>query len=223
MKAINSLAPYAHWLLRLTIASVFIYHGILKLENITGFAQMMSLSNPVAVLVALAEVAGVLAIVSSLLFVGIQINQSKQLGYSNVLSNWSDRSANYRFLIAENAEIWWKACAGEELRPEEKVIAQLMYTSYTTFEYTNWVLDQKGFGDSKSDGSEAVYRYAANWWRYPGFRDLERASTEWGELGEDHSAQEQIESFGQQVAARIAELSELEPEPDFDVSLCGTT
>ena len=58
MKAINSLAPYAHWLLRLTIASVFIYHGILKLENITGFAQMMSLSNPVVVLVALAEVAG---------------------------------------------------------------------------------------------------------------------------------------------------------------------
>ena len=58
MKAINSLAPYAHWLLRLTIASVFIYHGVLKLENITGFAQMLSLSNPVAVLVALAEVAG---------------------------------------------------------------------------------------------------------------------------------------------------------------------
>jgi len=58
MKAINSLAPYAHWLLRLTIASVFIYHGVLKLENIAGFAQMLSLSNPVAVLVALAEVAG---------------------------------------------------------------------------------------------------------------------------------------------------------------------
>ena len=58
MKALNSLAPYAHWLLRLTIASVFIFHGVLKLENISGFAQMMSLSIPVAVLVALAEVAG---------------------------------------------------------------------------------------------------------------------------------------------------------------------
>ena len=58
MKALNSLAPYAHWLLRLTIASVFIYHGVLKLENIAGFAQMLSLSNPVTVLVAIAEVAG---------------------------------------------------------------------------------------------------------------------------------------------------------------------
>ena len=58
MKIFDSLSPYAHWLLRLTIASVFIYHGILKFENISGFAQMMSLSNPVAVLVALAEVAG---------------------------------------------------------------------------------------------------------------------------------------------------------------------
>jgi len=171
----------------------------------------------------LIEVAGVLAIVASLLFVGIQFNQSQQLGYGDVMSNWSDRSANYRFLIAENAEIWWKACAGEELRPEEKVIAQLMYTSYTTFEYANWVLDQKGFGSGAGDGSQAVNRYAANWWRYPGFRDLQRASTDWGELGEDNSDQEPSVRFGQQVAARIAELSELEPEPDFDVSLCGTT
>ena len=104
----------------------------------------------------LIEVAGVLAIVASLLFVGIQVNQSERIGYSDVLSNWSDRAANYRFLIAENAEIWWKACAGEELRPEEKVIAQLMYTSYTTFEYTNWFLEQRGFGSSTGDGTDAV-------------------------------------------------------------------
>lgn len=58
MKMFDSLAPYAHWLLRLIIASVFIYHGVLKFENLAGISQMLSLSSPVVVLVALAEVVG---------------------------------------------------------------------------------------------------------------------------------------------------------------------
>ena len=31
----------AHWLLRLALAGVFIYHGLLKLSNLEGFAQML--------------------------------------------------------------------------------------------------------------------------------------------------------------------------------------
>ena len=58
MKIFDSLSPYAHWLLRLSLASVFVYHGVLKFENIAGFAQMLSLSTTVVGLVALAEVAG---------------------------------------------------------------------------------------------------------------------------------------------------------------------
>ena len=38
MKVLDSLSPYAHWLLRLSIASDFVYHGVLKFENIAGFA-----------------------------------------------------------------------------------------------------------------------------------------------------------------------------------------
>jgi putative oxidoreductase len=52
------LSTNAHWLLRIALASVFIYHGLLKFSNLDGFAQMLPISYTEVVLVALAETAG---------------------------------------------------------------------------------------------------------------------------------------------------------------------
>ncbi len=56
--ALDSLKPHAHWLLRIGLAGVFLFHGIFKVMDFGGFSQMMGLSTPVAALVTLAEVAG---------------------------------------------------------------------------------------------------------------------------------------------------------------------
>ena len=58
MTFLDQFASYAHWLMRLTIPSVFIYHGVLKFTNLEGFSEMLQLSLFVVVLVALAEVVG---------------------------------------------------------------------------------------------------------------------------------------------------------------------
>ena len=58
MKILDSITPHAHWLLRTSIASVFIYHGGLKLLNLEDFARMLPISYSETVLVALAEFAG---------------------------------------------------------------------------------------------------------------------------------------------------------------------
>ncbi len=55
MTILNQLAPYAHWFIRLTIASVFIFHGVLKFMDLEGFSQMLNLSVPVMTMVALVE------------------------------------------------------------------------------------------------------------------------------------------------------------------------
>ena len=52
------LAAQAHWLLRATLASVFIYHGVLKLADLEGFAAFLSLPITIVLLVALAETVG---------------------------------------------------------------------------------------------------------------------------------------------------------------------
>lgn len=54
----NFLTKNAHWFLRIALASVFIYHGVLKLLNLEGFAQMLPISYLQVVLVALAETGG---------------------------------------------------------------------------------------------------------------------------------------------------------------------
>ncbi len=52
------LTTNAHWLLRIALASVFVYHGALKFLNLEGFAQMLPISYLQVVLVALAETGG---------------------------------------------------------------------------------------------------------------------------------------------------------------------
>lgn len=52
------LTANAHWFLRIALASVFIYHGVLKFSNLEGFAQMLPISYLQVVLVAAAETGG---------------------------------------------------------------------------------------------------------------------------------------------------------------------
>jgi len=56
------LTSNAHWLLRIALASVLVFHGALKLTNLEGFAQMLPISYLQVVLVALAETGGGLLI-----------------------------------------------------------------------------------------------------------------------------------------------------------------
>ena len=54
----NILTQNAHWFLRIALASVFIYHGVLKFLNLEAFAQMLPISYLMVVLVAVAETGG---------------------------------------------------------------------------------------------------------------------------------------------------------------------
>ncbi len=58
----NKIELHSHWLLRVALASVFLFHGLGKVPNIPGFAEMMGLPVIVAGLVTFAEVAGGLGI-----------------------------------------------------------------------------------------------------------------------------------------------------------------
>ena len=62
MKLQDRLSANAHWLLRIGVVSVFLYHGILKFSNLQGFATMLPVSYTELAFVALAEVGSVLVI-----------------------------------------------------------------------------------------------------------------------------------------------------------------
>ncbi len=58
MKALNNYAHIAHWFLRFALASVFIYHGLDKIGNLGGFAEMTEMPVAMAFIVALFETLG---------------------------------------------------------------------------------------------------------------------------------------------------------------------
>jgi len=62
MKLQDRITANAHWLLRLSVVSVFLYHGILKFSNLEGFATMLPISYTQVVFVALANIGSVLVI-----------------------------------------------------------------------------------------------------------------------------------------------------------------
>jgi putative oxidoreductase len=63
----DTLAAQVHWLPRTAFAAVFLFHGLGKFADMAGFASMMGLPFAVAVLVALAEVAGGLGVLAGAL------------------------------------------------------------------------------------------------------------------------------------------------------------
>ncbi len=64
LNALAGFTPNAHWLLRVALASVFLFHGFGKVPNISGFARMMDLPFIVAALVTFAEVAAGIGILA---------------------------------------------------------------------------------------------------------------------------------------------------------------
>ena len=62
MKLQDRLSHNAHWLLRIAIAAVFVYHGVLKFSNLEGFATMLPISYLEVVFVGLANVGSALVL-----------------------------------------------------------------------------------------------------------------------------------------------------------------
>ncbi len=62
MDLLNKFSPYTHWLVRLSLAATFIYHGLGKFPMAQGMADMMGMPIFMVYMLALMEVAGGLLI-----------------------------------------------------------------------------------------------------------------------------------------------------------------
>ena len=62
MKLLDNLAPHSHWLLRIALASVFLYHGLTKFTMLSQMAEMMQKPVAMVVMVALFESVGALLV-----------------------------------------------------------------------------------------------------------------------------------------------------------------
>jgi hypothetical protein len=67
----------------------------------------------------IAELIGIVAIVASLVFVGMQLRQSQRIALAEVEGTVTTASIEMASLMSDNSEVWHRGIAGEELDASE--------------------------------------------------------------------------------------------------------
>jgi hypothetical protein len=95
-----------------------------------------------------------------------------------------------------------------------------LFKAYLEFNYVGAIANQVNM--MQAEHNIFAYRMAANLHRYPGFVKMMDENIVWSREGEATLAHdEKVRIFYAEVMARLAELQELEPEPDYDLMWCG--
>ena len=170
-----------------------------------------------------AELVGIAAIIASLIFVGVQLKQDQQAASSDYVSNYSGRAGLLSELIAENSEVWSKACAGDALTADEREVASQIYIRYYMHGYLTWLLYRVGLNQVEDDAPAEWF--ADSVWRYPGFRAMHQENmAKSAELPlVDGIFDPRIKEFNETVEALVEQKSSVQPEPDIHLSLCGAS
>lgn len=165
------------------------------------------------------QVIGIFALVASLIFVGLQIKQTQQIGQGEAAASVLESTSSFRNTIMDNAEIWRSGCMGEELGDSDQTKFAKMYTSYLATVYWLWLSND--IGVIQFDAGSIEYAYAANVHRYPGIARMAASREHWRVEGSKNNLL-RVERFRAAIQARLEELKEIEPEPLSNPDWCGS-
>ena len=84
---------------------------------------------------AVAEVVGVLAVVGSLVFVGVEIRQSRAVALSELDMSLVETQGQLRALMAEHADIWVRGGKGDPLTPTDSVVFHQLVIAWNDIAY----------------------------------------------------------------------------------------
>ena len=161
------------------------------------------------------------AIVLSLIFVGLQLKQSQQIAIEEHTNFSNERQNAIRALVVANAEVWQRACAGEQLDPADRVIAAKIYGAWVDHVLAEYGLRAEGVRQSLSSQQRIVEEFAAQHWIYPGLYRLAQSRRKW------HNGAIETAGFGDEFVDRVIrrgeELRSSGTEPDIDTAWCGRT
>ena len=163
---------------------------------------------------------GMAAIVVSLIFVGLQLRQSQDAAQADMSQSTVAVGVEISALMTEHSDLWLRACAGEELTPSERLVANSIYFRYVQDNFNSWARSgstEIGFVNP-SFFSDA---FAANIYRYPGFKQMALSYRDWSEHGVRTADNSFMERYGEEVRSRLSELEKEEPNPKADIAWCG--
>ena len=124
----------------------------------------------------IAELAGIAAIVASLIFVGLQMKQEQEIAYSELDVSLLAIQAESTNLISTNSEIWVRGNAGEELSPSETAVFSNMITLLNNRRFVEY---RHATQLGRTDIAETIkYDWSAFLFQNPGARKAWRSRHE---------------------------------------------
>jgi hypothetical protein len=167
------------------------------------------------------EGAGMIAIIASLLFVGMQLKQSQQIGISDVVANRNERNNALTQQIIENADIWHKACIGEPLDPVSRHVASAIFNSYVDNLLSAWITSGSGLIRSEPLREQIINNAAAQLWSHPGLRDMLHTREAWQKAAAASPGGTLFTDVSRRLHVRLQELLDSDLEPQEGTGLCG--
>ncbi len=164
------------------------------------------------------QVIAIFALVASLIFVGLQIKQTQEIGQGEATAYYLENVNLFRNTIIENAEVWRNGCMDEELSDADQTRFAQMYNEYLSTAFWYWIAQERGVLRLESDF--ATNAFAANIHRYPGIAKMSASKRLWGVEGSKLDDR-LVARFRAAVQTRLAELKEVEPEALPDPKWCG--
>jgi len=124
------------------------------------------------------ELVGVAAIVASLVFVGLQMQQTQQIALTQNLIASYETKAEIASEMNTHAALWVKANSGKALTEEEEFILENLVMARVDNGFFNWLQSQYLYGGDA--GVVNAYETAAFLHRYPAAR------AKWIDNGTEH-------------------------------------
>ena len=113
------------------------------------------------------EVVGFVALIASLIFVGMQIRQEHTIAQAQNAADFDDTMIEYARVINANRDVWIQGLEGAELSVQDQVtfevVAFAVWQKFNGLYRRNRLLDQE-------DGMLAARQLAAELFTYPGLR-----------------------------------------------------
>jgi hypothetical protein len=115
-----------------------------------------------------AELVGVVAIVASLIFIGVEMRQSQKIALAEIEANFVSASVELESLISDNSEVWVRGIADEELDDSDAAIFESILIALSNRNFS--VQYQMRLLDRRENADANVHEFAAYLHRRPGLR-----------------------------------------------------
>ena len=85
------------------------------------------------------EFVGIGAIIASLVFVGMQMQQSQQLAFADSVLAMAANRIEEGSLQAEHIDVWLKGNAGEEMDAKDREVYKILFANKQDAAFYNWI------------------------------------------------------------------------------------